>query len=151
MSHTVVFRGAFFRYLLTYMIYLLVLLAVMAAYYRHNMRSWQNNELELYATALTDKVTEYQKQLSYIESLGQRIELDTRYRSLYRQKADWDNADYVGISAIQRDFSYTMLPYLPVSYTHLNVFDCLRHIQAQLLSPVRAVSQPVAADISCAV
>lgn len=115
MSHTVVFRGAFFRYLLTYMIYLLVLLAVMAAYYRHNMRSWQNNELELYATALTDKVTEYQKQLSYIESLGQRIELDTRYRSLYRQKADWDNADYVGISAIQRDFSYTMLPYLLVS------------------------------------
>ncbi len=107
------FKESFFRYLFTYIVYLLILLGAMAGYYWRNMYFFQKNELDSYSEALQNKLVQFQEQLSSIEFLGERLESDTRYRALFVD--NFRTSDYVNISSVQKDFFYTMFPYLLVS------------------------------------
>ena len=107
------FKESFFRYLFTYIVYLLILLGAMAGYYWRNMYFFQKNELDSQSEALQNKLVQFQEQLSSIEFLGERLESDTRYRALFVD--NFRTSDYVNISSVQKDFFYTMFPYLLVS------------------------------------
>lgn len=71
--------------------------------------------MDYYENVLTNRIADFREQLSNITALGTRLEGDSRYQLFSGQRMYIENADYVKTSIIQRDFSYTVLPYLLVS------------------------------------